>query len=342
MPVMTGNVFFPPKSNECNINIDLDSYATKAEVKALTGVDTGAFVKKTDFTKIKGSVDKIERDEKKNAEDFKKLKETVDGSDIVSVKKDIAGLKSSTDILKTNVTSLEGTINKNGTDYGVLKGKVEKYMTDYSSLKGKVDKNTTDYRAIKARVDQNTKNYETLKKEIDNIKPGTGLPPSDYVKRTDYDKDKAAYVKKTDYASDKNKLLSTDEYEKDKQDELELKKDLIGYTKKDELNTSVSTLLKSTDSDNPLGDSAKKSYVADKVKNIKGADLSGYTKQTDFIAHKDKIQKYLGNYTTKSQLMTLQANVAKDYLLRKDLDVTNIKKTLSAVMGRDSLSEQKE
>ena len=108
MPVMTGNVFFPPKSSECNINIDLDSYATKAEVKALTGVDTGAFVKKTDFTKIKESVDKIERDDKKITEDFKKLKETVDGSDVVSVKKDITGLKSSTDSLKTKVTGLEG------------------------------------------------------------------------------------------------------------------------------------------------------------------------------------------------------------------------------------------
>ena len=49
MPVMTGNVFFPPKNNECNINIDLDSYATKAEVNALTGVDTGTFVKKDRF-----------------------------------------------------------------------------------------------------------------------------------------------------------------------------------------------------------------------------------------------------------------------------------------------------
>ena len=95
---------------------------------------------------------------------------------------------------------------------------------------------------------------------------------------------------------DKTKLLSTGEYEKDKRDELALKKDLVGYTKKDELNTSVSTFLKSADSnnplkgyveqknvryaiatflrsvgaDNPLGDYAKKTYVDDKIKNIKG------------------------------------------------------------------------
>ena len=100
------------------------------------------------------------------------------------------------------------------------------------SLKGQVDKNTTDYGTLKAGVDKNTKNYETLNKKIDNVKPGTGLPSGDYVKKTDYDKTRVTYVKKTDYAADKNKLLSTDEYEKDKRDELALKKDLAGILKK--------------------------------------------------------------------------------------------------------------
>ena len=58
--------FSRPKSDDCNINIDLKSYATKAEVKAITGVDTSTFAKKT--------VEKIERDDKKITEDFKKLK----------------------------------------------------------------------------------------------------------------------------------------------------------------------------------------------------------------------------------------------------------------------------
>ena len=61
MPILTGNVFFPPKNDDCNINIDLKSYATKAEVKAITGVDTSSFAKKTDFNKIKESVDKLEK-----------------------------------------------------------------------------------------------------------------------------------------------------------------------------------------------------------------------------------------------------------------------------------------
>ena len=63
-------------------------------------------------------------------------------------------------------------------------------------------------------------------------------------------------------------------------------------------------------------------------------DLSGYTKQTDFIAYKNKMQRDLGNYATASQLMTLKVNVVKNYLLKKDLDVTNIKNNLAVLMGR--------
>ena len=235
----------------------------------------------------------------------------------------------------------------------------KKNVTDDAVLKSKVDKNTSDYSDLKTKVDKNTKNYEALNKKIDNVKPGTGLPPGDYVKKTDYDKDKATYVTKTDYSTDKNKLLSTDEYEKDKRDELALKKDLTAYTKKNELNTSVSTFLKSADAsnplkgyveqknfkyaitvflrspnaDNPLHDYAKKSYVDDKVKNIKGGtqDLSGYTKQTDFIAFKDAANK---NYATINQLTTLKSDVSKNYTLKKDLDVEIIKKELSVLMGR--------
>lgn len=117
MPVMTGNVFFPPKEDGCNINLDLDSYATKAEVKAITGVNTKAFVKGTEFTKIKESVDKTERKDKKLTEDFKKLKESVEGSAVSSVKIDITTIKCSANDLKTKVADLETKVNKNVIGY---------------------------------------------------------------------------------------------------------------------------------------------------------------------------------------------------------------------------------
>jgi len=81
--------------------------------------------------------------------------------------------------------------------------------------------------------------------------------------------------------------------------------------------------------DNPLNDYAKKSYVDDKIKNIDGGklDLSAYTKQTDFVAYKDKMQKDLGNYATGNALMTLRHNLEKD--------VKNLKNSLAVRMGKD-------
>lgn len=105
---------------------------------------------------------------------------------------------------------------------------------------------------------------------------------------------------------------------------------LKGYVEQKNFKYAVTTFLRSADVDNPLTEYAKKTYVDDKIKEIKGGgkvmvDLSGYLKQVDFITYKNKIQKDLDTYATASQLMTLQSNVAKDYLLKKDLSVTSIK-----------------
>ena len=62
--------FSHPKSDDCNINIDLKSYATKAEVKTITGVDNSSFAKKTDFNKIKESV-------KNNSADYEDIKKKI-------------------------------------------------------------------------------------------------------------------------------------------------------------------------------------------------------------------------------------------------------------------------
>ena len=45
------------------------------------------------------------------------------------------------------------------------------------------------------------------------------------------------------------------------------------------------------------------------------------------------MQRDLGNYATDSQLMTVQSNVAKNYLLKKDLNITGIKNNLAVVLG---------
>ena len=53
--------YFPkPKSLGANVKFELDlsNYATKADLKNATGVDTSDFVKKTNFANLKSYVDK--------------------------------------------------------------------------------------------------------------------------------------------------------------------------------------------------------------------------------------------------------------------------------------------
>ena len=55
--------YFPgPKSSggRVKVELDLSNYATKADLKNATGVDTSKFVKKTDLANLKSDVDKLD------------------------------------------------------------------------------------------------------------------------------------------------------------------------------------------------------------------------------------------------------------------------------------------
>ena len=61
--------YFPePKSSggRVKVELDLSNYATKADLKNATGVDTSKFAKKVDLTNLKSDVDKIDVDQLKN------------------------------------------------------------------------------------------------------------------------------------------------------------------------------------------------------------------------------------------------------------------------------------
>ena len=47
------------------MELDLSDYATKADLKNATGVDTSSFAKKNDFANFKPDVDKLEIDKLK-------------------------------------------------------------------------------------------------------------------------------------------------------------------------------------------------------------------------------------------------------------------------------------
>ena len=61
--------YFPrPKSLEANVKVQLDlsNYATKADLKNATGIDTLDSAKETDLANLKSDVDKLDIDNLKN------------------------------------------------------------------------------------------------------------------------------------------------------------------------------------------------------------------------------------------------------------------------------------
>ena len=61
--------YFPkPKSLGASVKVELDlcNYATKADLKNATGVDTLDFARKTNLTNLKSDVDKLDIDKLKN------------------------------------------------------------------------------------------------------------------------------------------------------------------------------------------------------------------------------------------------------------------------------------
>ena len=51
---------YSPFSGDINIKVDLSNYATKADIKNITHVDTSSFALKTNFANLKSEVDKLD------------------------------------------------------------------------------------------------------------------------------------------------------------------------------------------------------------------------------------------------------------------------------------------
>ena len=90
--------FQEPKSLEGRVKneLDLPNYATKADLKNATGVDTSKFAKKVDLANLKSNVDKLNIDKLKNVPtNLRNLKIKLDRLDVdklVSVPVDLSKL----------------------------------------------------------------------------------------------------------------------------------------------------------------------------------------------------------------------------------------------------------
>ena len=53
---------YDPFSGDINVKVDLSNYATKADIKSISHVDTSSFALKTNLGKLKTEVDKLDID----------------------------------------------------------------------------------------------------------------------------------------------------------------------------------------------------------------------------------------------------------------------------------------
>ena len=58
---------YEPFGGDINVKVDLSNYATKADLKNATGIDTSKIAAKSDLVSLKAEIDKIDVDKLKTS-----------------------------------------------------------------------------------------------------------------------------------------------------------------------------------------------------------------------------------------------------------------------------------
>ena len=99
--------YFPePKSlgGKVKVELDLSNYATEADLKNVSGVDTSSFAKKVDSVNLRSHVDKLDIDELKNVPtNLSNLKSKVDKLDVDKLVPVPVDLSKLSDVVKNDV-----------------------------------------------------------------------------------------------------------------------------------------------------------------------------------------------------------------------------------------------
>ena len=99
-------LFPEPKSLQGRVKVELDlsNYATKADLKNATGVDTSKFAKKVDLASLKSNVDKLDIDKSKNAPtNLSNLKNKLGKLDVDELVPTPVDLSKLSDVVKNDV-----------------------------------------------------------------------------------------------------------------------------------------------------------------------------------------------------------------------------------------------
>ena len=125
---------YQPFGADINVKVDLSNYATKADIKNISRVDTSSLSLKTNLANLKSEVDKLDINKLKPVPtDLSKLSNVVK-NDVV--KKDVYNRV----VTKVDNTDASGFVLK--TKYDTDKSELENKIPDTSGLVKKTDYNT--------------------------------------------------------------------------------------------------------------------------------------------------------------------------------------------------------
>ena len=131
---------YEPFGGDINVKVDLSNYATKADIKNISHVDTSSFALKTNLANLKTEVDKLDTD--------KLVPVPVDVSKLSDVVKNDVGKKHVYKKLVAKVNAIP--LNNIDISRFILK---TKYDTDKSELENKIP----DTWGLFKKTDYNTK-----------------------------------------------------------------------------------------------------------------------------------------------------------------------------------------
>ena len=129
---------YEPFGGDINVKVDLSNYATKADIKNISHVDTSSFALKTNLANLKTEVDKLDID--------KLVPVPVDLSKLSDVVKNEVVKKTVYDKLVAKVNSIDTSGFVLKTKYGTDKSELENKIPD---TRGLVKKQTTILKLLK-------------------------------------------------------------------------------------------------------------------------------------------------------------------------------------------------
>ena len=179
------------------VKIDLTNYATKADIKNISHVDTSSFTLKTNLANLKSEVDKLDIDKLKPVPtDLSKLSNVVK-NDVVK-KADYNKLVTKVDNIDTG-----GLVKK--TDYNTKISEIEGKIPDISNLRRKTALTTVENKIPDISTLATKAALTTIENKIPNI--------GNLVKKTDYNT-KINDIENKRNSHDHDKYINTSEFNK--------------------------------------------------------------------------------------------------------------------------------